>query len=54
MNGIPNPLAEPSTLISILDIPSIELLKIAVIGMIGTGLLVIWLEKKINKLGELK
>jgi len=48
MNLVPNPIVNPMDLSFIFDIPNEELLKIAVFGMITTGLLIGWLGKKFD------
>ena len=48
MNLVPNPIANPMDLSFIFDIPSEELLKIAVIGMVTTGLFITWFGKKFD------
>ena len=47
--NVPNPMNNPVDLSFIFNIPSEELLKVAVAGMIGVGLLVYWLSKKVNQ-----
>ncbi len=48
--NIPNPLTKSFEIDSLAETE--ELLKIAIVAMIGVGFLIYWLEKKVNELGE--